>query len=192
MRQILEELPLVAIVAEVEDGLAAIAAARSHHPHLLVLDAAMPLARGIEVFTETRRWSPETRIVLLTGFTSTSMLGDWLEAGADGILLKSCSVEEMAACFEAVIEGGHYVADGVAEAIAGRSGIAGLTNREREVLALIAAGLGNEAIGERLRISPKTAEKHRGSLMSKLGVRSVAALMAFAYREGLLDELRQL
>ncbi len=192
VRQILTDMGNIAVVDEAENGLAAIAAARAHKPALLVLDAAMPFARGIEAYAEVRRWSPGTRIVLLTGFTSVSLLMDWLEADVDGILLKSCLIEEMKTCFTTVLEGGHYVAEAVSESMKVHSGEAALTNREREVLALIAGGLGNPAIGERLCISPKTVEKHRASLMNKLGVRSVSGLMVHAFREGLLDELKQL
>ena len=192
VRQMIEKLDHVEIVAEAENGLAAIAAAKAHKPSMVVLDAAMPLARGIEVYAEVRRWTPATRVVLLTGFTSRSLLADWLNAGVDGLLLKSCSLEEMSACFETVLAGGRFVAAEAAEAVSEEGGDGALTNREREVLALIAAGGTNESIADRLCISPKTVEKHRGSLMAKLGVHSVSGLMAFAVREGLLDELKQL
>lgn len=190
--QILLLLPDVEIVAEAENGLEAIASARAHLPALMVLDAAMPMARGIEVYSEVRRWSPATRIILFTAFNSRSFLCDWLDAGVDGLLLKNCPIDEMKECFETVLAGGRYVAAEVSTLVADAPESAALTNREREVLALIAAGLGNDAIGDRLCISPKTVEKHRGTLMSKLGVHSISGLMAYALREGLLDELKQL
>lgn len=189
---ILAGLGHVEIVAEADNGIAAIALVRQHRPDLLLLDAAMPLARGIEVFAEVRRWSPATRVVVVTGFTGAALLADWMAAGVDGLLLKSCSAEELRAGFETVLAGGNYVAAEVADRIAKDSERAALTPREREVLALIATGHMNVAIAERLSISVKTVEKHRASLMAKLGVNSVSGLLVYALQEGLLDEHRQL
>ncbi|MEZ5922400.1 MAG: response regulator transcription factor [Parvularculaceae bacterium] len=186
------EIGDVEIVAEAADGLSAIAAVKQHLPSLLVLDAAMPLARGVEVFADVRRWSPETRVVLLTGFTSAGLLSDWINAGVDGVLLKSCNPEEMKSCFSSVLQGSQYVANAVLEILRNSDGGKSLTNREREVMALVVSGNTNVEIGERLHISVKTVEKHRASLMSKLGVRSVADLMVVAVREGWLDEHKQL
>ncbi len=190
--QILTSIDNVEIVAEADNGLSAIAAVKKHEPDLLVLDAAMPMARGIEVYSEARRWTPQTRIVLLTGFTSLSLLADWLDAGVDGVLLKSCSPDELRRGFITVLEGGSYVAKSVQDKLGAAIAPSGLTAREHEVLSLIATGHANRAIAERLSISPKTVEKHRGSLMAKLGVHSVAELMVYALREGLLDEHKQL
>ncbi|MEP3889217.1 MAG: response regulator transcription factor [Hellea sp.] len=190
--QILASIEEVAVVAQTDNGLSAIAEVKKHQPNLLVLDAAMPMARGIEVYSEARRWSPDTRVILLTGFTSLSLLSDWLDAGVDGLLLKSCSPEEMREAFQVVLGGGNYIAKSVQEMLKTAIAPRGLTPREREILSLISTGHANSAIGKRLSISPKTVEKHRGSLMSKLGVHSVAELMVYALREGLLDEHKQL
>lgn len=189
---ILAELPSVEIVAEASDGLSAIAAVKKFHPQLLVLDAAMPLARGVEVFADVRRWSPETRVVLLTGFTAVGLLADWLEAGVDGILLKTARPEEMKTCFETVMNGSNYITPDVVERLKEAGDGKALTSREREVMALVVAGNSNVEIGDKLSISVKTVEKHRGSLMAKLNVRSVSELMVVAMREGWLDEHRQL
>ncbi len=189
---ILDELGDVEVVAQAENGLETIALVKQHLPDLLLLDAAMPLARGVEVYGEARRWSPDTRIIVVTGFTGTSMLADWLSAGVDGLFLKSADPEEMKTGFSQVIAGGKFVSQAVADKLAAEPEREPLTDREREVLALLAAGHQNVAIGEKLFISPKTVEKHRASLMAKLGVNSVSALLTYALREGLLDEHRQL
>lgn len=188
----LQKLGNVRVVAEADNGLSAIAEVKKHKPNLLVLDAAMPMARGIEVYSEARRWSPDTAIILFTGFTSLSLLSDWIDAGVDGLLLKSCDSTEITAAFSAVLNGTPYVASEVQEML--KSGIASktLTRREQQVLALIATGNANSAIAERLYISPKTVEKHRASLMSKLSVHSTSELMVYALKEGLLDEHKQL
>jgi DNA-binding NarL/FixJ family response regulator len=190
--QILAELPAMEVVAEAGNGIEAIAAVKKYQPDLLVLDAAMPLARGVEVFADARRWSPETKVALLTGFTAAGVLADWLSAGVDGLLLKSDPPEEMKACFEALLSGANFVSAEVASILKNAGPRPDLTHREREVLALIATGNANTAIADRLAISPKTVEKHRASLMSKLQVHSVAELLVYALKEGLLDEHRQL
>ncbi|MEZ5736112.1 MAG: response regulator transcription factor [Novosphingobium sp.] len=192
MREILVEIDDLEVVAEAGNGLETIALVKAHRPDLLLLDAAMPLARGVEVFAEAKRWSPETRVAVVTGFTSTAMLSDWMAAGVDGLFLKSCPPEEMRHGFETILAGGQYVSEAVEKKIANAQAGLELTAREREVLALIASGEQNARIAERLCISPKTVEKHRASLMAKLGVNSVSALLVHALREGLLDEYRQL
>ncbi|MGV6820297.1 MAG: response regulator [Parvularcula sp.] len=192
VRGIINRIPETAIVAEACNGIEAIAAVRTHLPDLLVLDAAMPMARGVEVFADTRRWSPDTRVVLVTGFTSTSILLDWLDAGVDGMVLKTCSTDTMHAAFEAVLNGANYIAKEIHSRLEQQATGKELSHREREVLSLLAAGKTNPAIAQTLSISTKTVEKHRASLMNKLNVHSIAELLVFALREGLLDEHKQL
>lgn len=192
VKNVLEELGTTKVVFEAADGLSAIAAIKQYQPDLLVLDSAMPHAKGIEVFAEARRWSKGTSIVLLTGFTSAGMLATWLDAEVEGILLKSCGHEEMKICFETVLQGGHYFAKDALKILEDATEKTGLTHREHEVLSLIAMGHQNAAIGERLSISPRTVEKHRASLMEKVGVSSLAELIAYALREGLITEQTQL
>lgn len=192
LADILQAIGTVELVAEAENGLETIALVKEHKPDLLLLDAAMPLARGVQVYGEVRRWSPDTKVAVVTGFTATGMLADWLAAGVDGIFLKSADPEEMQRGFTEILAGGKFVAQEVAEKLEAEPDREELTAREREVLALIAAGHQNVAIGEKLFISPKTVEKHRASLMAKLGVNSVSALLVHALREGLLDEHSQL
>ncbi|MEE9434709.1 MAG: response regulator transcription factor [Sphingorhabdus sp.] len=189
---VLAEIDDVELVAQAANGIEAISLVKQHHPTLLLLDAAMPMARGIEVFSEARRWSPDTRIALVTGFTSTGLLTDWMAAGVDGLFLKSCAPDEMKTGFEAILSGGNYIAEEIIRMIAEKSDRPELTAREREVLALIAAGNMNAAIATRLSISAKTVEKHRASLMAKVGAHSISELLVYALREGLLDEHRQL
>lgn len=181
----------VSVVAQADNGVKAIALVKKHKPNLLVLDSGMPLARGIEVFLESRRWSPDTRVILFTGFTSLNLLSQWLDAGVDGILLKSCTLEEMQEAFSTVLSGAPYITSGIVERLENATSTFDLSPREREVLSLIASGNNNLSIADRLHISQKTVEKHRASLMKKLNVHSVAELMVYALKEGLLDDLKQ-
>ena len=191
-REILNGIDGLCVVSEAADGLSAITAVRKHRPDLLVLDAAMPLARGIEVYAETRRWSPDTRVILLTGFNSVGFLSDWVQAKVDGILLKSCEESEVRDGILTVLNGGHFIAREVSEILKQATREVMLTPRERQVLALIVAGNTNPEIADRLGISIKTVDKHRSSLMAKIGVRSISELMVYAFREGLIDELKQI
>lgn len=192
VKNVLAEIGQITIAAEVADGLSAISAVKRHQPDLLVLDSAMPHAKGIEVLAEARRWSKQTSVVLLTGFTSAGVLASWLDAEVEGILLKSCCPTEMKTCFETVLQGGRYFARDALTILEEATGKTALTSREREVLSLIAMGYQNSGIGERLSISPRTVEKHRASLMEKVGVSSLAELIAYALREGLIAEQTQL
>lgn len=189
---VLSQIGGVSVVAEVADGLSAIAEVKKRQPDLLVLDAAMPHASGIEVLADTRRWSPKTAITLLTGFTSAGILANWLAADVEGILLKSCGPDEMQRCFETVLSGGRFISKDASQILEQTTPIEAITNREREVLSLIAMGRQSADIANRLSISARTVEKHRASLMAKVGVNSVAQLIAYALREGLLDEHRQM
>jgi len=174
-----------------KDGLEAIALCRKLRPDLLTLDVGLPLANGAEVFAEVQRWSPDTRVVIFTGFTAPNMLADWVAAGVDGLFLKTCKEEELRRGLEHILEGGKYIARDVVALLETDAAQAGLTPREREVLSSIAAGLTTTQIGERLFISPKTVEKHRASLFEKFSVTSVAALLTAAFRGGYLDHLGQ-
>lgn len=192
VRNILETALEQPEIHEAQNGLEAVAAVKMHQPDLLVLDAAMPMARGIEVLADARRWSPETRIVLLTGFTASGILAEWLDADVEGMLLKSCQPEEMEKAFLTVLSGGKYMSDDVKALLLDIQDATPLSHREREVLSLIVTGSQNEDIADRLSISKRTVEKHRASLMAKLNVKTVAELMAEAYKRGLLEELKQL
>ncbi len=192
LRAILESIGEVEIVGEAENGLEAISLAKEKKPALLTLDAAMPLARGMEVFVEVRRWSPETRIIVVTGFTAKGHLADWIAADVDGLFLKSCKPDEMRRGFELILNGGAYVSKSVLSILEQESKIPSLTSRERQVLHLIAEGLNNGEIAERLSVSAKTVDNHRTNMMSKLDVHSIAQLIAYALKEGILDQSQQL
>jgi DNA-binding NarL/FixJ family response regulator len=189
LRRLLEGRFEMHVVAEAENGLETIAAAKVHRPDLLMLDIAMPLARGVEVLGEVRRWSPQTKVVAFTGLASRGLVRDLVAAGANGVLLKSGPPAELESGIAAVMAGQRAYSPTIREAL--EAGDAPeLTVRERQILSLIARGQSNTEIAEILRISPKTVDNHRTHVMQKLGVHSVAELIAHALREGLLDPSR--
>jgi len=180
------------VVAEAENGLEAIAAVRRHRPDLLLLDVSMPLASGVEVLIECRRWSKETRIVVFTGISAVGLVSELVEVGVDGLFSKASDNETMYAKLPDILRGGRFIAEPFLKALEAQPKRPVLTDRERQTLNMIVAGRSNREISDGLGISVKTVEKHRTSMMQKLGVNSVTQLMALALREGLIDPAREL
>lgn len=181
----------LAVVAEAADGLEAIAAVRSHQPSLLTLDIAMPYARGIEVFVEARRWSPSTKIIVFSGMTSSGLLRELAELGVDGLFSKRAELSALSSSLGPILAGEKVVGPGIDDLIHAGAGRETLSNRERQVLSLVVQGLNNREIGARLGVSAKTIDNHRTNLMRKIDVHSVAELLAYAIREGLLETYRE-
>ena len=190
--QILTSMPQIEVVDEAADGLSAISSAKRHKPDLLTLDIAMPHAQGISVVTEVQRWSPATRIVVLTGFTSASLIREMMDAGVQGVFTKRGDITEFEQAIPAVLSGETVFSSDVT-AITDNAGDDGsLTNRERQILSHICDGRSTKQIAESFSISVKTVDNHRANLMSKLGVHSLAELLAYAVREGLMNPQRHL
>ena len=193
LRIALENLDVVAarpikVVAEAANGLEAIEAVKVERPDLLLLDISMPMASGAEILADVRRWSPDTRIVVLTAVTSVGLLSSLVESGVDGLFSKASDQDEMYSKIPLILSGGRHIEGTLVELLKTSEPIAALTPRERQSLNMIVAGRTNSEIAELMGISPKTVEKHRSSLMAKLGVHSMAALMSKALQEGLIEE----
>lgn len=175
------------VIATVTNGIEAITAIRKHRPDLAMLDYNMPGANGLEVFVEARRWSPETRFVVLTGSLQPETLAQMVEAGVQGVMLKDGTEAEIVAAVRKVCAGGRVIGASAQRMLdLAQQGIP-LTERELEVLQAIARGHSNISAAAALGVSPKTVDSHRTSLMRKLGVHSTASLLLAAVRAGLLD-----
>ena len=177
----------IAVVAEAGDGLQAISAVRQHRPHLLLLDVQMPHAGGLEVLLEARRWSPDTKIVILTGVMSVGKISELVSSGVDGLFSKGEDNTELYRQLPNILRGRRHIAASLVAMLEDAPDAPDLTARERQTLNLIVAGQSNKEIAETLGISAKTVDRHRTSLMQKLDVHSVAQLIAYALREGLID-----
>ena len=175
------------MVAEAADGLEAIAETRKHRPDLLMLDVQMPLAGGVEVLIEVRCWSPDTKIVVLTGVVAVGLVSSLVEVGVDGLFSKADDNSELYQRLPGILRGQRYVAKSFVESLNEAPDPGLLTARERQILNMILSGQTNKEIAEALGISAKTVDKHRTSMMQKVGVHSVSQLMAYALREGLID-----
>lgn len=182
----------IEVVAEASNGIEAIAAVRAHRPHLLLLDVQMPHAGGSEVLIETRRWSADTKIVVLTGISSPGKLSELVEIGVDGIFSKATSNDELYEALPKILRGVRHISKLVVSLLDEAPKASPLTDRERQILNLIVAGRSNKEIAPILGISAKTVDHHRTSMMKKLGVRSAAQLIAYALREGLIDPSAEL
>jgi DNA-binding NarL/FixJ family response regulator len=176
------------VVAEAADGFETLAAVKQHRPDLLLLDLTMPLSGGAEVFNEVRRWSPATKTVVFSSVAAGGVLGQLVDAGVDGMFAKSGTNRLLFEKLPLILRGGRFIAPEVLDLIGERPESVALTPRECQTLQMVLRGRTTKEIAEAQGISPRTAEKHRASLMAKLEVRSVAELMARALQDGLLDD----
>lgn len=193
IRRILESQPQFEVIGETQNGTDTLAALRSVQPDVLVLDLNMNGLEGIEVLRTCKADHPEMKVVILTMHAGREYVSRALAEGADGYLLKDSAVQDLAAAIDAVTAGGTFFSPAIqqtmAEMVRGdgqREGLQGLTDREREVLTLIARGLSTKEIAAELSIGARTVETHRSNLMRKLGVKSVALLTQVALREGIV------
>lgn len=176
----------IEIVADVANGIDAIAAIRKHRPDLVMLDVSMPHAGGTEVLLEARRWSAKSKVVVFTGVEASGKIAELVEAGADGVFCKADEISELAGAIPRILEGARVVCGRFSALLDESVDRVPLTDRETQVLNLVVAGRTNKEIAETLGISSKTVDRHRTSVMSKTGSHSAAELIAFALREGLI------
>lgn len=198
LKAILAQDSTLTVVCEAADGLEAIRCAASEQPDLVLLDVSMPRMSGLDALKEIGRVAPDARVIVLTVHKTEEYVQVALKAGAWGYVLKDASSSELLFAVHSVLAGQRYISPQVAGAVVagylGGKGLVGsgsslelLSNREREVLKLIAEGYRNREVGNLLCISEKTVEKHRATLMRKLGLRGAQALTAFAIEKGLVS-----
>ncbi|OGF17086.1 MAG: hypothetical protein A2W00_00945 [Candidatus Eisenbacteria bacterium RBG_16_71_46] len=194
VRKILEARPEFEVVGEVSDGDAALAALGTLSADVLVLDLSMPGRDGFQVLREVRQRHPQLKVLVLTMHSSPEYVARAVKEGAHGYLLKDSAVQDLVSAIQSVMAGAAHYSPAVQEELARllreggppRRALDLLTEREREVLKLVAEGLATKEIASRLDISSRTVEAHRANLMRKLDLRSVARLTQFAIREGLV------
>jgi len=186
------------IVGEAEDGLQAVRRIRRTKPDLVLLDLSMPKMGGISVMKEVKRDLPETRILALTIHESDQFVLEAFDAGADGYCIKDASRNELMLAVDSLMEGKTYISPDISDHVmegylTGRKKLKEnsrwdtVTQREREVLKLLAEGYTNKDIGDFLHISVKTVEKHRANLIGKLDLHNIAQLTAYAIENGLVE-----
>jgi len=183
------------VVATVEDGRAALEAARSLNPDVLVADIGMPHFNGIEVTARLKKEQPGIKVVILTMHREEAYARRALEAGAFAYVLKVAAPAELVLAINAALAGKTFVTPELAGELMARTGkgphqagapAAALTPRQREILQLLADGKTAREIGALLGISARTVESHKYEMMQALGVRTSAELVHYAIRNGIV------
>ena len=187
-----------AIVAHVSSGKEAVQATLNLNPDVVVMDIVLMGINGLESVRQIKRRQPQVKVVMLTKFRTEDYVREALRAGADGYVLKDASFDELVMALRAVAQGKNYLSPDVSGHVVQRflhpeakatdgSRLEMLTRRERSILQLIAEGRTNRTAAEFLSISPKTVEKHRATLMQKLGLRNAIELTLAAVELGLIE-----
>ena len=198
LRVLLSSDPDFEIVGEAEDGRESVRLADTLAPDLIIMDLSMPKMTGTEAISEIKKRNTDTKIVVLTVHKGEDYVLSALKAGADGYVLKDANREELATAIKKVLEGKRYLSPDISgkviegylegkKALKTKTSWDTLTQREREILKLIAEGYKNKEVAESLFISVKTVQKHRSNLMEKLDLHNTAALTVFAIEKGLVD-----
>jgi two-component system, NarL family, response regulator NreC len=198
LRMLLESDPDFTVVGEASNGREAVALAQETQPDVAILDISMPGLSGLEATPLLKAESPRTQVLILTMHESDEYFFRALEAGASGYVLKKAATQDLIAAARAVARGEAFlypsvakklIADYVRRVQSGTEpiGYASLSEREREVLLLIAEGLSNQLIAERLSVTPSTVQTHRAHILEKLGLQTTADLIKYAVQHGLVS-----
>jgi len=176
----------IEVVAVAHDGDEAVELIARERPLIALVDMGLPGADGAEVARCAARISPDTSVIVYTGRSDFAVLTEALDAGARGFVLKEAPLPDLVRAIEMVARGAVYIDPALANLLIDGRSSEQLTPREREILRLIADGLGNEQIGVRLFISPQTVRTHVGKTMDKLDVHSRTEAVAVALRQKLI------
>ncbi len=181
------------IVGEAVNGIEAIRLAEKYQPDIVVLDLAMPVMNGITAVPQIRQVSPRSKVVLLTMYTEEHHVLQALRAGVKACVTKTQAVEHLISAIREVCAGGVYLSPSVSGAVVqaylakSDTPYDPLTDRERQVLQLVAEGNTTKEIALILGVAAKTAETHRVKVMEKLDIHSTAGLVKYAIRRGLVQ-----
>jgi two-component system response regulator NreC len=188
LRALLEAQPDIEVVGEAQDGVAAVEACRRLRPDVVVMDLAMPGRGGINATEDLGQECPQTKVVVLTMHDDDAYVRMARLAGAAGFVLKKSLATELIRAIHAIRAGGtHFpTSEPLPVLKTGRAPLELITDREREVLTLIALGYTTPELARKLHISEKTVETHRAHIAEKLGLRARADLVRFALEHGLL------
>jgi len=198
LRSLIGSLPDFEVIGESCDGEETVRLALELLPTIVLMDLCMPGLDGREASIRIKRLCPEIRIVALTPHKTDYYVREALRAGIDGYLLQEASFDELVLALRSVAEGKRFLSPAVLEHVVdnylgeirpdpGAGPWGKLTARERGILKLVAEGQTNRAMAGFLQLSPKTVEKHRASVMRKLGLRSVSELTLVALESGLIE-----
>ena len=192
---LLEKHPYMEVVAEVDNGREAVEVTRQLAPDVVIMDISMPGLNGIEATRKITEYNPDIKVIGLSMHADVEYVSGLLKAGASGYILKECAFGEIVQAINAVVRNKYYICPEVAyvviEGLKGkhvtqeRDDTSLLTEREREILQLIAEGNSSKEIAANLNLSIKTVASHRQNIMDKLNCHDVVKLTKYAIRKGI-------
>jgi DNA-binding NarL/FixJ family response regulator len=180
--------PQIRVVGEAPDGETAIALAERRRPDVIIMDLRMPGMDGIEATEEILKTAPDTAVIVFTAYSERALLSRSLESGAKGYILKEAPHETLLRAIEKVASGETFVDPALMpNLVQGRDGGDSLTQREREILQLLADGMSNADVAQRLFISQETVKSHVRHILVKLEADTRTQAVAIALREAMID-----
>jgi len=197
LRRVLQEQPGWEVVAEASDGAEAVSRTVELEPHVAILDIAMPRLNGVDATRQIVRRQPDVRVLIVSMYSEEVFISQALQAGAHGFLLKDAADSDLVRAVTDLLNGKSFFSPAVSKVVLddyvrqlAARGVTDrfdtLSEREREVFQLIAEGHSNKDIAGVLSISPGTVETHRARIMEKLDVHSVAEIVLYAVRKGIV------
>jgi DNA-binding NarL/FixJ family response regulator len=198
LKSLLSEKENIEVLAEADNGDEALEAARKYKPEIVIMDIAMPKMDGIEATRQIRERFPDTEVVILSMHAKKAYIDQVLKAGAKGYVLKDSDEENLLSAINTVHNGGYYLDSPIADQVLSdyfrdkskrelKKQSDPLSEREREVLRLLAEGHSNQEVADTLYISRKTVENHRANIVRKTGIQGQVGLTKYAARIGLID-----
>jgi len=185
------------VIGEAEDGREAVKKAEALNPDIVVMDISMPKLNGLDATRQIKKNFPEVKVIILTMHMDDEYVFEVLHAGASGYIIKQAAPTELITAIHSVVKGDIYLSPKISKTVIQeflKQSVSGKTNaepqlseREREIVQLIAEGHPNREIGELLHISIKTVESHRSKIMDKLDLHSTADITRYAVRKGIIS-----
>ena len=195
LKALLEKHSSLQVIAEAESGIQTLEIAHREHPDVIIMDIAMPDINGIEVTRQLKAEMADVKIIALSMHSDRRFVSEILKAGASAYVLKQSAFEDLESAIKAVMANRSFLSADILETVVSDyvnqlngseyDAYRQLSDRERQVLQLIAEGNSTKEIAYKLHVSIKTIESHRQNIMGKLGIRTLAGLTKFAVREGL-------